>query len=270
MPVVISSSVVENQPEQPLTHARIGYQSVVQLADTQVTASTQAAGFEADALKEHTTYDRWRASNSDDATISIATPEAVSANYVGIAGHNLGSVGATVSIEHSADGTTWSLVEAVQASDNSALMILFAEVKGFWRLRLTGMTATPTIAVLYLGEALAMQRAIYQGHSPINLSRQTDTRPSVSEGGQWLGRSVVRRSLRGSYSWSNLGAAWYRAKFEPFVKAARYRPFFIAWRPQSFPPEVAYGWTNEDIQPTNSGPRDFMSVNLNVTAHAEE
>ena len=90
------------------------------------------------------------------------------------------------------------------------------------------------------------------------------------EGGQWLGRSIIRKGVTTSYQWRHLKAAWYRQYFDPFVKSARTTPFFIAWRPETYPNEVAYAWAKSDIRPSNMGIRDFMEVTLSVEGLTDE
>jgi len=66
----------------------------------------------------------------------------------------------------------------------------------------------------------------------------------------------------GAWSWRHLPAAWYRQYFDPFVKAARTQPFFIAWRHDTFPEDVSYCWTHDDIKPSNMGIKNFMQVSV--------
>jgi hypothetical protein len=114
-----------------------------------------------------------------------------------------------------------------------------------------------------------MQRGLYGGHSPINLSRVTVSRSNRSEGGQFLGRYIVRSGFKTSAEWGHLTASWYRENFDPFVESATQYPFFFAWRPETFPDEVAYCWTDGDIQPANMGIKTLMSVGININAAGE-
>jgi len=82
--------------------------------------------------------------------------------------------------------------------------------------------------------------------------------------------SVITEGVSTSSEWKNLTAQWYREKFDPFVVYARSRPFFIAWRYAEFPLEVGFVWTTDDIRPTNSGPRDLMSVSMSVDGYSDE
>ena len=63
MAVVISDNMVivgggGNLPPFPLSHARIGYRSFC--TESNVTASSEAAGFPATAAVNPLTYDQWR------------------------------------------------------------------------------------------------------------------------------------------------------------------------------------------------------------------
>jgi hypothetical protein len=143
-------------------------------------------------------------------------------------------------------------------------MIFFATVSArYWRLKVVS-TVQPILGVWYVGETLAMQRGLYGGHSPITLSRTTVVRATKSEGGQFLGRYIVRAGVRTSAQWSNLTASWYRENFDPFVEAAREYPFFFAWRPSQYPEEIGFCWMDGDVAPRNQGQRNYMSVGIDM------
>lgn len=246
---------------EPLSRARIGYRTITRNAA--VTASSAAAGFPASAIRHALTYERWMPTVAP-ATLTIDAGAAVSADYVGIAAHTIGSTGATVTISYSENGTSWAQVLQVTPANDNSIMALFEPVLArYWRLQIDRVAE---IGVVYIGRALVMQRSMYGGHSPGTLSRQTEIEPSRSVTGQFLGRSIVRQGFATPYQWSNLTAAWYRANFDPFVESALRNPFFIAWRPDRFPDEVLYAWCNDDISPTNQGQRDLMQVGFSVEA----
>lgn len=121
-----------------------------------------------------------------------------------------------------------------------------------------------------MGKALEMERPIYGGHTPISLSRTTTIRGNRTEEGQFAGRSVIRRGAIGAWTWSHLTAAWVRRYLQPFIEEARTRPFFILWRPETFPDEAAYCWTEGDLSAQNMGLRDYMSFTLNARGLGHE
>jgi len=262
MAVVISNNLVllDRFTGEPLNHARIGY---AKIAGT-ITASSSAPGYPASDADYEMTYNYWKPQTMP-ANWEVNPGGNTACTYMAIAAHTFGTDGTTVSAQFW-NGTQWVTLASSSplAGDDSPIMFIFSELAATkYRIYISGSTS-PRVGVIYIGKTLDMQRAIYGGNSPITLSRETVTRPTISERGQWLGRSIIRAGSTGSWSWQNLKAAWYRANFDPFVEHARTKPFFIAWRPETFPDEIAYCWTDSDISPTNQGVADFMSVTLNA------
>lgn len=238
-------------------HARIGWQNLTY--GKTPTASTSATGFPAIAATYPTTFEFWRPT-AIPATWAVDMLSAVPVDYVGIVGD---LNGATVYIDSSSDNFSTFTTQMSATPGQRINMFLFAEVSArYWRVRVDGQI--PNIAVIYIGKSLTMQRGIYQGHTPLTLSRETELSNNMSDGGQWLGRSIIRRGATSQAAWAHLTSSWYRANFDPFVESARVAPFFFGWRPSSYPAEMGFVWTDGDIAPSNSGPRDYMSVDISV------
>lgn len=257
---------------QPLNHPRIGYRNAVRgLPASAVTVSGETTGAPRDAMLRPDTWEFWRAP-ALPATWEVELSESQNIDYVGLAGHNIGSSGAAAKIEWSLTPGVWTtFATEYMPSDDAPLMFLdsprFAKRL---RLTLTGTGAVPYISVFYAEVALAMQRPIYGGHSPITLSRETKLHQMLSRGGQFLGQNFQSFGVRTTAQFQHLTAAWYRANFDPFVKAARAYPYFFAWRPQTFPAEVGYVWSPDDIIPTNMGKRTFMEVKIPMVGIGNE
>lgn len=263
----------------PLTHARIGYQTWTRdLAVTAVSASSSDADGPADAPLRPDTAEFW-APTALPATWTVDLGSGRDVDYVGIAGHTIGSAGCAVTVETS-DGSfagspseqVWTaLASSIAPGDDAPLLFLdTSRVCRYVRLTLTGGLTMPQVAVVYAGQILAMERPIYGGHSPMNLARDTVLMRSLSRGGQFLGQGFRRFGMKSSASWRYLTADFYRDSFDPFVEAARQFPFFFAWRPGDWPLEVAYAWCPDDIKPTNMGVKDFMQVSLPMNGIGQE
>ena len=265
--IVVSPSLVEMGGgcwHSSLRHSRIGWNTLTR--DAVVTASSQADSWPASALSNSLTYERWKPV-AVPAWVQFDAGQPVDVDYLGIASHSLGSAGATFSLQYSSNGSTWVTAIAAEPADDRAMMVLLEPVSArYWRLNITGSIAS--VGVVYLGQVLETYRPVSPGHSPGNLSRTTEIMPNVSEGGQFLGRSVIRMGYSTKYEWEHLPAQWYRDNFDPFVESARKYPFFIAWNPVRYPNEVLYAWTDDDIQPDNEGTRDWMKVSFKVEAIA--
>lgn len=275
MAVILTSSLVVQPagsnggliPPFPLTHARIGYRTICTAAN--VTASSQAAGFPASDAVNIFTNEFWQPTVLP-ATWSVDAGTGADTDYIGIAAHTLGSSGCAITIEYSTNNSTWTELNSFLPADNRPIMLLYGTITArWWRFTLTGSTI-PRIGVIYIGQSLQMQRPIYGGHAPLTLNRQTTIYNQISEAGQFTARSIIRQGNSTSFAWKHLTSDWYRQYFDPFVLAARRVPFFIAWRPSTFPEEVGFVWTGSDISPSNMGIKDLMEVNMTVSGVTDE
>lgn len=248
---------------QSLTHARIGWQNLARGAS--IAASTTASGYTATGASLPDTYQFWQPT-ALPATWRADLGSAQAVDYCGVAAHDLATQGATLIVESSTNDSTWTERGRVTPSDDSAIMVLFPSVSArYWRVQITGSTM-PTIGVIHFGAALAMTRPIFGGVTPSGLARVTTIRPNISEGGQWLGRSIERKGYQFSASWRHLAPSFVRGDFDTFVKAARSYPFFFAWRP-SYVGDCIYASADGDIVASNMGLRDFMEVSIDMTGH---
>lgn len=277
MAVIITSSMVLQTPAEsggtgqlppfPLTHARIGYQTICTASN--VVASSEAAGFPAEDATNIFTNEFWQPT-ALPATWTCDAGDGVDTDYIGIAAHTLGSANCSLTIEYSTDNSTWTELNAFLPKDNRPIMLIYETITArWWRFTLNG-TTIPRIGVIYIGQALQMQRPIYGGHAPLTLNRSTTIYNQISEAGQFMARSIIRQGNSTSFAWKNLTATWYREFFDPFVLAARRTPFFIAWRPATFPEEAGFVRTGGDINPTNTGIKNYMEVSMTVYGVTDE
>ncbi len=243
-----------------------------------VTASSEDDDGPSDAPLRPDTGEAW-APTALPATWELDLGQARDVDYVGVAGHTIGSESCSILVETSTGSTAGSppaqvwdqfSEDAAPADDAPLLFLDDSRVARYIRITISGLGDAPRLAVVYVGEVLAMERPIYGGHGPVPLSRDTVLHQSLSRGGQFLGQGFRRNGVVGTAAFNHLTAAWYRENFDPFVKSARRFPFFWAWRPETFPLEVAYAWCDADIRPSNMGVRDFMQVSFNMQGIGHE
>lgn len=265
--LIISQSLTLGleQGAQPLTHARIGWHTYHRNSVWSSTSSV--ADFEPSALRNDMTLRRWQPSSVPaSATADIGAQKLI--DYIGIAAHTFKDNSNSFKVQASTDGVTFFDITTDYAPGNNDPIMILIEPVTVRHIRLSILSgAAPTVGVMYFGEVLEMERSVYGGHSPIHLSRKSSTIPRVSESGQWLSKTRVRQGYSSSIEWANLTASWYRLKFDPFVASAELHPYFIAWNPLRAPGEVGYCWTDDDIQPANSGKRNFMTVSMSMVGY---
>ena len=227
-------------------------------------SSTTDADFPVTNLGNPNTNLRWQASASGARTITVAHSYAGLCDYVGIAGHNFGTAGITVSIVAvNPDTSTTVLIPPFQPADNTPILLRFdPRIMTSVQIGLGAGSAAARMAVLYTGKMVVSERRVYVGHTPITMGRATKVVSGRSENGNFLGRIITQESVSSEIKLQNLHAAWYRTYFDPFLRSVAGAPFFFAWRPASYPTEVGFVWLTGDPRPMNAKSNGMMDVDL--------
>ena len=232
----------------PLNHARIlynnklfGYESV-----------TSVKGVPLNALTPNT-WQRWIFDSSATSSgIRVDLPAAVTMDCICIGAHNLGAIGATVSITYSTDGTTFvDWAPDFDVGGRAAIMSYTQtpkQVKAIQIFIQAGTTATGYIGYISAGEALQMQRPFFNGHQPYTDADVTEYYSNRTESGNIIGRQIRRRGYETTYEWQNIDDAWYRYNIPVFKDYAKKWPMFVAWNLLEYPDDVAFGETTGDIK----------------------
>ena len=228
--------------DQFLDNPRIGWRSI----DGDAISSGDAAGFLADNAKDARTALGWKP-DDDTGWIGIDAGEGVPVNYVGIAGHDLGTQNATIAVEYW-DGAAWVAIVSGQPVENDeAIMVLFlAQVADQWRVRIESADAAPRIGHIRFGVVTEVPRkSNYAGTKPISESRRYEYDILRANNGAFLGRSVVSTSLQFTVSVQFVSEDWRRSEWAAFRDHANKgdATFFYADRPLSYPEDVAYAWS---------------------------
>jgi hypothetical protein len=241
-------------------------------AASPISATSAAAGFPPSNLGNPATYLRWKSAGNPPAAdeyVRIDVNAVEPCDYLAIARHNFASAQIPVSIERlvSTGPEVWAeLVAPVLLPGDGPALFRFAPQGALAvRIRMQPGLAAPTMAVVYVGKLLVLQRRIYVGHTPINYGRKAKITNARSESGNFLGRIVLNEQTETSVDLQNLTPGWYRSEMEPFIKASKEAPFFFAWRPGDYPYEIGYCWMTNDPQPSNQRPNGMMQVGLEMS-----
>ena len=233
----------------------IGYLNVANFDTISVTSQTLESPI-TNIINPATAF-RWEASSAATQTITIDV-DGQEVDYIGIARHNLNQIGLSITIKY--DGVT--VVSSLNVSDNQAILFLqnIASPSTI-QIIIEGATIAPSIAVLYVGKAIRLERNIYVGHTPITYGRNRTTVNGVSENGQYLGEIVVRETNMTRVSLSNLTPDWYRNVLDPFFALSPRIPCFWAWRPSTYASEVGFCWVEGEPQMSNQLSNGMVSAN---------
>lgn len=224
-----------------------------------------------------TTYDYFTPANgAGSIEFRAKFPTAKPVTFAGLAAHNLGDIGASVSVGYSSNnGATWTDGGAgfVNPEDNRPIGWRMSDDvnSNFWRVLVTGGSSTrvPSLGVVFFGEELIMPTRIFQGFQPILTPTEVALQSNVSIGNHLLGSSVVFSGSTLSAQFSHLKPTFVRDQFLEFQRSFNEgRPCFFGWRPEKYSRDLHYGWRDGAIvRPDQNGPKDYMSADIEMRCH---
>lgn len=243
-----------------LDFPRIGWR---RLSGT-VTASTSAAGFAAANAATARTDTFWKPT-ALAATWAVDFGTARDVSYCGIASHTLGSAGCTVQFQ-TWNGATWDTVASTTPVDDGPIFFLCATRNvSQARLNITGGATMPIVGVVFFGAVTEWPRmATYAPSVSMERAKVTEYSTNTTEGGQWAGRSRVRRYTTPRMTVDHLPESWIASELDAFAAYAEADPFFVADKPGSYPASVAYAWATGDIVPERSIPNADVSNSVTL------
>lgn len=150
---------------------------------------------------------------------------------IGIFNHNLGTVGATIKVQH------WDVLAgeyitllSLTPTDNSTILKNFTAIASEkYRIELSNLTGPAEIAIIYLGERVDFQ---FRPAAPvISASHRIEAMAEYSRAGHLLGTSTMFYPVEINHRYELLLRSWYNSNFKPFWKnhARLMLPFFYGW-----------------------------------------
>ncbi len=247
------------------TQAIVAYDNV--FARGTLSASSSPAGGEAENAVDGFTWDYWRPSGAGPHTLTVDCGSAQPVDYLALHASNLADVGGSITLERSSDGSAWTTVTGPTTPTSSKpLLYLFASVSyRYYRITITGTGSI--LGVVQAGARLTLPEGIFVGEAPTSLNPRNEQLNSTSEGGQFLGRSLIRSGVSNSIKQDRVSQAFARGAWQAFASHAESRPFFYSWRADDYPLEVMYAWSRGDSQ-VQQGGNGFMSVELAIEGQA--
>ena len=216
----------------------------------------------------------WQATGAGDKTLAVTLVAAANANSYAIYKHNLGTLGLTVKLQHSSDGIAWTDLAGSEKNPavDTAIYFVGASISAkYWRIHIAGLLAGETLIVgqAFISESLNVFSPPEPGWTPPSLAPNNKYINSRSDGGDFLGRTLIRKGAKTMFQVSVASQSWIRANWLPFMDAAELHPFYHAWDTTQFPLEVAFCYTDGPIsKPRYVNPR-FMSFDLKFFALLE-
>jgi hypothetical protein len=201
--------------------------------DATPTASSTASGYDPANVADRRPYTQWVA-DSTASTIMINCGVAKSADTLAIAGHNLGTIAASVVLEASANGTDWATVlpSFLPAGDLVIMKPFAAASYQYWRLSISAGAAAQ-IGVLSVGTRISPARFPAGAFAPENITVKSDN--AIGKTGHLLGSAIRYLPKAIAATLQHPGKAWVEDIYKPFFIANAGKPFFFGWDLDNWP-----------------------------------
>ena len=212
-------------------------------------------GVRENALGDNT-FDFWTSTSTASAGISVDMGSPQSCDGIGIAAHNLGTVGATVQVQTSANNSSWTTRLSVSPLTDTTIFGVFPVVSArYWRVIITD--GPFSIGVLKLGRRIIIPSGVSLGHVAANHAERIELLSNDSIDGQFLNTRVIRRSGKVNLDFGIVPASFVENDMGVFeMRYNEGRAFFYAGSPLSLPKDVAYckrPMGGSEMRPTYDG-----------------
>lgn len=245
----------------------IGYENL--LENGTVVASSENANFPVENLFDWRTSDFFKPAASGTINITLTLSGADSADYFAFYGHDLHLKGGTIKLQYH-NGTTYvDCFSAVTPTNGNPQVIPFTSQSAtLWRIVIT-CTSVCSIAVACFGARLTMERDMYLGWTPPKYGRATQTIDSTSDGGEFLGRSVIANGVRTTLEVNKASDTWMETYWLAFVRHAEVKPFFFLPNPTQKPADAVYAFTDGSIPAPAQSAYGYMSASVPIRGMVE-
>lgn len=272
MLVITQNLVLAEVEDVPEDTPYIGYHNLVTFEN--LTATSSDADHPVTNLADVTTTPYWLATAATEQEVTAAINSVEDVDYVGIAGHNFGTEQIAVEVGYydSSSPPAWVNLAGPQIPEDDQPIVLAFEAQSLADVvvKMAAGGGAPRMAVLYVGKLLVLNRGVIpEGDMPwLPESRKTTRVNGVSDAGQFLGSIILGAMIVWSLVFKYFEAAWFKTNFVPFLRACRDegQPFFLAWKPVTYPYEVGYCWLTDDPAPMVNHPVDRRGIELSGQA----
>lgn len=214
--------------------------------------------------------DYWVAAGDGTQYIDIDLGVAKSADYFAFYNQNLYANSGTIKLQYWNGSAYVDVFSAVAPSTNAPYLTIFNTISAQkWRILVQQTGAAPYLGICALGVSLALPFGVYLGYTEPVLARTPTLINSVSDGGSFLGRSVIAKACRTTLPLQFATDAFVRSSWLDFVKHMETKPFFYCWNYASYPNECALCWAEDSIPPPSHTHYGYMGTTVNIRAKVE-
>lgn len=238
---------------------------------TSVTASSEDSSFPVENAYDWLVSDFFAPATNGQYTITCVFSSSKTANSMAFYKTDLQDNGGTIKLQYlDTDGVTWvDATDNISPSDTAPRIEYFdSQSSTQWRFVISSNPAS-NIGMLWFGEYMALQIGVWQGFTPPKFARNNNYLTSVSQQGNFIGRSITHNAGSVSLPVEYATESWARSNWYPFIKHAEKKPFFMSWNVSSYPTESAFCWSDTKSFSMSNQTFDRMQETLKLRVLTE-
>lgn len=252
---------------------RIGYRNVpLDTVGAVITTDSVADGYAAANLFNWQPYNYYKPATGGSHYVRCVTPTPVAVDYFAVAQHDLAARFGSISLQYSTDsGGSWTDVAApFTPSNRGALWFDFEPIMAnYWQV-VTDSADPAAVAIAAFGVKYKPGRGQFAGFMPPGMARSFSLYASTSESGLFLGRSILRKQLKGAIAFDLMEIGDAYGDWLPFMKSAERQPFFLAWMLEDWPDDVQLVQTDGDWTPPAMSQFGYLATLINYRGLLQE
>lgn len=207
----------------------IAYNNILRAAT--IDSEDTAAGYPfANALTGRTSEQAGFTSGATRA-VDFDNGSAIAVAALCLAYHNLGTVGATLTLSGSSDDASYSTLISQAFSDDNVAFLTFAEASyRYLRLEVSGHSGTAYIGDFFVGPTLGLPYGPDVGWTQPSQADDDEIIANVTGSGAIAGVSVITKPKRTQIQLRNFEKSWFDSNWTPLISTLKRYPGYYLWK----------------------------------------
>ena len=231
------------------------------LRSATIDSEDTAAGYPfSNALTGRTSEQAGFASGASRA-VDFDNGSAVAVSALCVAHHNLGTMGATLTLAGSSDDISYTTLVTKAFTDDNVTVVTFSEASyRYLRLTVSGLPGAAYIGDVFAGPSLALPYGPDVGWTQPHQNDDDDIIANVTGSGAIAGVSVISRPKKGQIQFRDFERSWFDSNWSALIDTLKRYPAYYLWntgeRPIYFVPTK--------IDPPKFSSRNRQSATIDV------
>lgn len=244
----------------------IGYDN--RIPNGTVSVTSEAADYPKENAYDWILSDWWKAAAAGTVYFTIDAGSAVDWDSWGIAGHDLHDNSGTIKPQYSSDNFSVDINDFDTVQTPTDGDPIFRKVTSrnaqYFRFEINSTSFASVIGMLFAGQALALLDDIRGKFTPPRMARNNTLYSNKTDGGAFIGRSVIREGFRFNLSQDFLTRSWMDSNWDSLIDHLETKPCFLSWNYENYPLDAIFCWLKSNTAPVPSYKNPlFIGVTFN-------